>query len=183
MIFFFFAQHCLFLLMIYFPLLMTCFPFPLDVIATDVILSSKLLLFHLSQLPSLLFSSPLYCCPYASYDLITVQLLTFPFGNHLQERQEVTEMTSNELNVLTLITDSWCLNYGIFKVQMRSSPYSKQSLILNDNVLSCRDQKSDLLQGSVLLTDLFKILNYSLEDNMLNSAHRCRLQAARELLD
>lgn len=118
-----------------------------------------------------------------SYDLITVQLLTFPFGNHLQERHEVTEMTSNELNVLTLITDSWCLNYGIFKVQMRSSPCSKQSLILNDNVLSCRDQKSDLLQGSVLLTDLFKILNYNLEDNMLNSAHRCRLQAARELLD
>lgn len=120
-----------------------CFPFPLDVIATDVILSSKLLLFHLSQLPLLLFSSPLYCCPYVSYDLITVQLLTFSFGNHLQERHEVTEMTSNELNVLTLITDSWCLNYGIFKVQMRSSPYSKQSLMLNDNVLSCRDQDGD----------------------------------------
>lgn len=156
-----------------------CFPFPLDVIATDVILSSKLLLLHLSQLPLLLFSSPLYCCPYVSYDLITVQLLTFSFGNHLQERHEVTEMTSNELNVLTLITDSWCLNYGIFKVQMRSCPYNKQSL--NDNVLSCRDQDSNLLQGS--LADLFKVLNYSLEDNMLNSAHRCRVQAARELLD
>lgn len=87
-----------------------------------------------------------------------MQLLTFSFGNHLQERHEVTEMTSNELNVLTLLTDSWCLNYGIFKVQMRSSPYSKQSQMLNDNVLSSRNQDSDLLQGS-LLRDLFKSLN------------------------
>lgn len=53
--------------------------------------------------------------------------------------------------------------------------------MLNDNMLSCRDQDSDLLQGSLLLRDLFKVLNYSLEDNMLNSAHRGRVQAAREL--
>lgn len=159
-----------------------CFQLPLDVTTTDVILSSKLLLFHLSQLPLLLFSSPLYCCPYVSYDLIIVRLLTFSFGNHLQERHEVTEMTSNELKILNLITDSWCLNCGIFKVQMRSSPYSKQSVMLNDNVLSCRDQDSDLLQGSLLLRDLVKVLNYILEDNMLNSAHRCRVQAAKELL-
>lgn len=54
--------------------------------------------------------------------------------------------------------------------------------MLNDNVLSCRDQDSDLLQGSLLLRDLVKVLNYILEDNMLNSAHRCRVQAAKELL-
>lgn len=55
--------------------------------------------------------------------------------------------------------------------------------MINDNVLACRDLASGLLQGSPLHWVLFKVLNYDLEDDMLNSPHRCSMHAAWELLD
>lgn len=39
------------------------------------------------------------------------------------------------------------------------------------------------VETRTVIRDLFNVLNYSLEDYMLNSAHRYRVQAARELLD
>lgn len=111
-----------------------------------------------------------------------MQLLTFSFGNHIQEGHEVTEVTSSELNVLTFITDSYCLRYRIFIVEMRGKPV-QQSLKIKDNMLALRDMTNGWLQGSLLHWVLFKVLNYDLEDDMLNSAHRCSIQAALELLD
>lgn len=165
--------------MVYFPLLITLshfllMSFPLMLFSqAKFTVSSIPVALAIVLLPFVLLSLcvlwPYYC---ATLNLFFWQPLTGKTWSYWDDQPWAKCLNSHY----------WQLVPGFLWYKWGAVQYSKQSPMLNDSVLSCRDQGSDLLQGSPLLRVLLKVLNYGLEDNMLNSAHRCRVQAARELL-